>query len=288
MKKTFSYIIVAFLILTAEDVLAQQKNTATATVTVYGNCGMCKATIEKAGTHKKEATVVWNQTTKLATLTYNPKKTNQAAILKCIALAGYDNELFLAPEEVYANLHECCQYERETKNPVKFHEHHTATARATPAGQPTELRITSQNNTSLRPVFEAYFAVKDALVQSDGAATVLQAKLLLKAIEAVPMQQLTPEGHKVWMEVLQPLSSSVQKISATTILATQRSYLNALSEELFLLAKVTQLDYPVFLQHCPMANQGKGAHWLSQEKTIKNPYYGATMLRCGSTIETLQ
>jgi hypothetical protein len=36
-------------------------------------------------------------------------------ILKRIALAGYDNNEFLAPDDVYANLPECCQYDRVGK-----------------------------------------------------------------------------------------------------------------------------------------------------------------------------
>ena len=35
---------------------------------------------------------------------------------------------------------------------------------------------------------------------------------------------------------------------------------------------------PVYVQYCPMA---KG-QWLSDEKEIKNPYYGNSMLTCGS------
>ena len=38
----------------------------------------------------------------MATLTYDPSKTNQDEVLKRIALAGYDKEKFLAPDDVYA------------------------------------------------------------------------------------------------------------------------------------------------------------------------------------------
>jgi Cu(I)/Ag(I) efflux system membrane fusion protein len=36
-----------------------------------------------------------------------------------------------------------------------------------------------------------------------------------------------------------------------------------------------------------MANNNKGAIWLSAEKNIFNPYFGDSMLRCGSIIEEL-
>ena len=82
---------------------AQIKDAKTETVKIYGNCGMCKTTIETAGNSKKISKVSWDKETKMATLTYNPNKTSQDAILKKIALAGYDSDKFLAPDDVYAN-----------------------------------------------------------------------------------------------------------------------------------------------------------------------------------------
>ena len=39
---------------------AQIKNAKTESVKIYGNCGMCETTIEKAGNKKKIAKVDWN------------------------------------------------------------------------------------------------------------------------------------------------------------------------------------------------------------------------------------
>ncbi|RYF82932.1 MAG: DUF3347 domain-containing protein, partial [Chitinophagaceae bacterium] len=36
--------------------------------------------------------------------------------------------------------------------------------------------------------------------------------------------------------------------------------------------------------YCPM----KKALWLSNEKAIKNPYYGSAMLTCGKVTETIE
>lgn len=40
-------------------------------------------------------------------------------------------------------------------------------------------------------------------------------------------------------------------------------------------------DLKVYLAFCPMALDGKGAHWLQDTKEIANPYYGSSMLGCG-------
>ena len=79
---------------------------------VYGNCEMCKSTIEKAGNLKKIAVVDWDKNTKIATITYDTSKTNLDEVVKRISLSGYDSENFRAPENAYKNLHGCCQYER--------------------------------------------------------------------------------------------------------------------------------------------------------------------------------
>jgi hypothetical protein len=44
----------------------------------------------------------------------------------------------------------------------------------------------------------------------------------------------------------------------------------------------------LYLEYCPMANENTGAFWLSNEKEIKNPYFGSMMLKCGSVKETIQ
>lgn len=36
------------------------------------------------------------------------------------------------------------------------------------------------------------------------------------------------------------------------------------------------------MAHFPMAFGGRGGDWLQADKKINNPYYGASMLRCGS------
>ena len=94
---------------------AQIKNAIKTEVHIYGNCGMCKKTIEKAGNKKNEAEVNWNKDSKMATITYDKTKTDVSRILKRIAEAGYDNEKFTAPDKAYNDLHGCCQYDRKTQ-----------------------------------------------------------------------------------------------------------------------------------------------------------------------------
>jgi len=267
---------------------AQIKNATTESVKIYGNCGMCESTIEKAGNVKKVAQVDWNKDTKMATLTYDARKTNQEEILKRIALAGYDSDKFLAPDDVYNNLSGCCQYDRVKKTEMaktEVIEDHSMHNHNETADKPTE---TTQEVNQLKAVFDNYFALKDALVKSDGNLASTKAAALLASIKAVEMGKLTTEEHTVWMKVMKDLAFDTEHIEETKDAGHQRAHFNTLSDNVYQVLKVSKYEQPVYYQNCPMANGGKGANWLSKENAVKNPYYGSQMLTCGKTVETIE
>ena len=88
----------------------------TDTVTVYGNCNMCKGHIETALKDVdgiKKAT--WSHDTNLLTVTYDKDKITLLKIEQLVADAGYDTIHVTAPKEKYDALPGCCKYERVTK-----------------------------------------------------------------------------------------------------------------------------------------------------------------------------
>ncbi|MDO4224531.1 MAG: heavy-metal-associated domain-containing protein [Bergeyella zoohelcum] len=119
MKNSLKSSIFFALILMSSSLMAQIKNPKTETAKVYGNCGMCKKTIEKAINEKDVVSAEWNKQTKVLSFTYDAKKTNRKKILKKVAEAGYDNEMYIAPTSAYDNLHSCCQYERPNSKAKK-------------------------------------------------------------------------------------------------------------------------------------------------------------------------
>ena len=263
---------------------AQIKNTKTESVKIYGNCEMCEKTIETAGSVKKIANVDWNKDTKMATITYDSTKTNQDEILKRIALAGYDSDKFLAPDDVYSKLAGCCQYERVKKSAIVS----TAVIEDHSMHNQENVVETKQEVNQLKTIFESYFALKDALVKSDGKLVSTLAKDVLANINSVKMEKLSSEEHTVWMKVMSSLKSNTEKIAATTIIEKQRVVFMDLSANFYALLKVSKQDYSIYYQNCPMYNDGKGANWLSKENAVKNPYYGSQMLTCGKTVETIK
>lgn len=278
LKKTMMAIV---LLLSGAVSNAQIKNATTESVKILGNCGMCKTTIEKVGSINKVAKVDWNKDTGMAALTYDAKQTNQDEILKRIALAGYDNEKFLAPNDAYAKLPGCCQYDREAKVAAKSEDHKME---ASNAGTVTETQVTNQ----LQPILDNYFELKDALVNTDGNTASVKATTLVTALNAVKMDKLEMEVHMVWMKVLKDIKEDAEHIADTKDVKHQRDHFITLSKNMYSLIKVSKPDTPTYYQFCPMANDGKGANWLSKENAVKNPYYGSQMLTCGKTVETIK
>jgi hypothetical protein len=269
---------VAFMLLSITQSNAQINNAKIETVKIYGNCGMCKSKIDKAGSQKNIAEVVWNKDTKMATLTYDAKKTNQEEVLKKIALAGYDSDFFLAPEKVYSSLNGCCQYDRESKVGIQTELKNEV------ANENSSTVSVSQETNQLQSVFDNYFLLKDALVKTDGKTASEKSTALLSSIAAVKMETLKMEEHMVWMKVFKDLTANIKSVSETQDIEKQRDVFNSLSKGVYELIKVSKPNKAVYYQYCPM----KKMNWLSKENTIKNPYYGSQMLSCGSVVETIK
>lgn len=85
----------------------------TSTFKIWGNCEMCKETIE--GSLKTDAIINadWNVDTKIMTVTYDNSKISLDQIQKKVAAVGYDTEKYKGDDKAYTELAGCCQYERK-------------------------------------------------------------------------------------------------------------------------------------------------------------------------------
>jgi hypothetical protein len=110
--KSLSFIAVLFFALFANPSFAQT-TVKDETIKVWGNCGMCKTTIEKAAAKAGASSANWNEESKELKVTYAVNKTSSEKIQKEIAKSGYDTQGFTAPDKAYDKLHGCCKYERK-------------------------------------------------------------------------------------------------------------------------------------------------------------------------------
>lgn len=92
-------------------------------IEVNGNCGMCEKRIEKVALSLAGVSGAdWDQETKNLEVTYDDKKTSTQQIQTSIAMVGHDTELFSANDKKYAELPDCCQYQRNENRNKMNHE----------------------------------------------------------------------------------------------------------------------------------------------------------------------
>lgn len=84
----------------------------TATLKVWGKCGLCKERIEKTAISGGASIADWNIKTKFLAITYNPVKTNVEYLSEKLAKAGHDTGLNSTKDKAFNALPDCCKYER--------------------------------------------------------------------------------------------------------------------------------------------------------------------------------
>ena len=215
-----SVVVIFITLFTTQLSTAQSKNLKTVDVKVYGNCGMCKKTIESTVKQNKDALGIWNSKSQMLIITYDSTKTSADEILKRIANVGYDNDKYLSSNEVYNNLDACCQYNRKIINktsvtvpfvqttaaekavdmPMTVEIKDTAKAVTTPMEMPvTPKTETAVAKTDFTLLLTQYYALKNALIADNTGLAMKNAGSLLAEINAIKMETLSASEHTVWM-----------------------------------------------------------------------------------------
>lgn len=140
--------------------------------------------------------------------------------------------------------------------------------------------VSSQINETLN----AYYDLKNALVATDASKAGVEAKTFLTKLDAIDQLKMTVEQKKIFKPLNEKLSSNAEHINESKDIKHQRDHFGELSTNVLVLVKTfgsNQED--AFVQYCPMIKKS----WLSDSKSVKNPYYGNKMLTCGKVTETI-
>lgn len=162
-----------------------------------------------------------------------------------------------------------------TQKPAgESHEGHNHGAEKTEEPK-TTIGSVSLKDDKLNAVYPHYLKLSTALI----AADVAEAKVAAQAIE-LGTKEL---GNGAALLAL------TAKISNAADIEVQRTAFAALSADFIERVKASGVNAgEIYVEYCPMAMNDKGASWLSNEKDIKNPYYGESMLTCGEVKETIK
>ena len=157
---------------------------------------------------------------------------------------------------------------------------------ATKAPAPRQLVAPKEFQAQLRHLYEAYLGVPASLAGDRFEAASKAVNATLEALGAVDMKPLEGEAHMGWMSSLTGLNQALEKMRKAKDIDAMRVGLEPLSNELLQAIKTFGIapGDPVYQLHCPMSFEGRGAEWLQADKQVRNPYYGAAMLSCGSVV----
>ena len=139
----------------------------------------------------------------------------------------------------------------------------------------TNITQLSFSDEKVSQIYTDYLSLKDALVATKFDESKLAAKSLALSLSGYAGCENTA-------------------LTATTIetakdIATQRKVFTSLSTDVIALFKNAAISKgTIYVQHCPMANNGDGGDWLASEKKIQNPYYGSEMMECGAVLEEIK
>lgn len=140
----------------------------------------------------------------------------------------------------------------------------------------------------LNSVFDQYIVLKDAFVESDVKKAKQAAQKVQQSLANVDMKLLTGDAHAQWMNISGNLNKQIKLVISTGKIEEQRLAFSGFSDQFFKAIKTFGLmGKTIYYQFCPMAKNGEGAYWLSENIDIRNPYFGQKMIDCGETRETL-
>jgi Cu(I)/Ag(I) efflux system membrane fusion protein len=138
--------------------------------------------------------------------------------------------------------------------------------------------FSAQEDSMMRVLVQPYLTLKDELVRSDA-----------NAASATVKEMLVLLSDKKYAFSRSNLKSLLESIQKTEDIEEQRELFRLISNEMIQWASSTQsVSSKLYVQFCPMANNNKGAKWLSSEEQIRNPFYGDAMLTCGSVVEVIE
>ncbi|MCX2741208.1 efflux RND transporter periplasmic adaptor subunit [Pontibacter anaerobius] len=132
-----------------------------------------------------------------------------------------------------------------------------------------------------------YYTLKNALVASNADAARQAAGKFNQALSQMDMSMLDGSTHAKWMQLLPALQSNGALLQKSTSIEKQREAFSTLSNHLIEVVETFGTNKQiVYKQKCPMAFDDQGAFWLSEQKEIRNPYFGEAMMACGETTQT--
>lgn len=151
------------------------------------------------------------------------------------------------------------------------------------------LKVSRAFQDQLNIVFNDYIKLKNALVEDESNNVVVESKKLLNDLTKIDMKLLSDiSTHNHWMSLEKEIRGSAISITKTRDINVQRNHFKHLSSHLTNAIELFGVNEKVYHQFCPMADNNKGAYWLSKNEKVVNPYFGNEMITCGEVVQVIE
>lgn len=148
--------------------------------------------------------------------------------------------------------------------------------------------VSDSSKIEFEQALASYFSLRDALFEDNIPNADKAANTMLENIKNVPSSTFNEEQSNVWQQHKSLYKKTLTELLHIKSIAEKRSYFSHISEILYCSVKSFQFtEDPIYVAYCTMAFKGKGAFWLTSDKTIRNPYYGTNMPNCGEITEVV-
>jgi hypothetical protein len=139
----------------------------------------------------------------------------------------------------------------------------------------------------LKEIVNRYIQLKNAFTTDDSHAAMQAGNLLKTAFTDFDKSSLTTGQISSFNDIAEGALEHAEHISKNEgNLKHQREHFKLLSQDIYDLVKEFGTTQVLYKDYCPMYD--KGSYWLSEIKSIKNPYYGKAMSSCGTVEEELK
>ncbi len=152
-----------------------------------------------------------------------------------------------------------------------------------------EVEVPPALQKQLNAMTEIYFQLKNELVESDAQKAISEADKLAGHLARLELDALPEDAKASGKAEAEKMKQAIEAIRKSKDIEMQRASFITLSDGMINLLKKYQFsDSKLFVDFCPMANNDKGAYWLSEIEEIRNPYFGDAMLSCGEIKEVVR
>jgi len=147
----------------------------------------------------------------------------------------------------------------------------------------------------LSPVIQEYLTLKEALVNENREEAAKAAQKIAELLRAEKQGALDEKATREWKKISVRMSDNLKSIQEGKDLEAMRVVFDPLSESFvrMLMTFRHSMEKPLFVFHCPMAFNSRGAYWIEASEDRRNPYFGEKpfkgqdMLKCAELVEKI-